>query len=376
MKQLAVLIKPASSACDMRCKYCFYHDISTHREVKSFGKMKQDVMEKIIDQTFVDLNDGDTMTFAFQGGEPTLAGLSYFENFVAYVNRHLTNRHSTCKKKNVTIKYALQTNGLTIDEQWCSFLSENEFLVGLSIDGPKPFHDENRHDHKHLGTHKRIMKTKGLFDRYQVEYNVLCVLTKQIARHPQKIFNFLLKENIKYVQFIPCLDELDCKSKSLFALEPEEFASFYHLIFKLWKQALDQGNYISIKLFDDIIYFLRTGQAVACGMLGKCQSQYVIEADGSTYPCDFYVLDNYKMGNLTEVTISEMRVSAELMTFLHDDPRDHAEFCNKCPFLQMCFGGCKRMKNCMYVNEAQTFCGYQSFLNKNFNHLQQLAMFL
>jgi len=224
MKHLSVLIKPVSSACDMRCKYCFYHDVSAHREVRSFGNMKEDVMEKIIDQIFIDLDDGDAMTFAFQGGEPTLAGLSYFEHFVAYVK---------AQKKQVKLEYSIQTNGLTIDEDWCSFFKANDFLVGLSIDGPKAFHDENRYDTQKMGTYKRVMRTKALFDRYEVEYNVLCVLTKQIAKHPQKIFNFLLKENIKYVQFIPCLDDLDAKSGSPFALDPEHFASFYDVLFKL-----------------------------------------------------------------------------------------------------------------------------------------------
>ena len=370
MKHLSVLIKPASSMCDLRCQYCFYHDVSTHREVKSFGKMTHDVMEKIIDQIFIDLNDGDRVTFAFQGGEPTLVGLAYFENFVAYVKHHLT-----CQKKKVTVSYSIQTNGMMIDEAWCSFFKANEFLVGLSIDGPKTFHDENRLDVKKLGTYKRVMKTKMLFDRYEVEYNVLCVLTQQMARHPQKIFNFLLKEQIRYVQFIPCLDDFECKSRSPFALTPEGFASFYQMLFKLWKQELERGNYISIKLFDDIVYLLRTGQAAACGMLGNCQAQYVIEADGSTYPCDFYVLDDYKMGNLTEVTISEMGKSAKLNEFLHDETNIKSDFCQKCRFIKMCFGGCKRMKNSMYVNEAQTYCGYQSFLSKNLAQLQQVAMF-
>jgi len=109
-------------------------------------------------------------------------------------------------------------------------------------------------------------------------------------------------------------------------------------------------------------------------MLGVCKSQYVIEADGSTYPCDFYVLDAHKIGNLTEETMFEMEKNARLMNFFLDNDRDEYDFCEKCPFLRMCFSGCKRMKNSMYVNEAKSYCGYQSFLSKNLAEIEHIAM--
>jgi uncharacterized protein len=259
-----------------------------------------------------------------------------------------------------------------IDEKWCAFFKEHQFLVGLSIDGDQAYHDNNRLNAKSLGTYKSVMETKALFDTYQVEYNVLCVLTNQMAKHPQRIFKFLKNENIRYVQFIPCLDELNSvKTKSSYALQPERFASFYNMLFKLWLNEFIKGNYISIKLFDDVIYLLRTGRDMACGLLGRCQSQYVIEADGSTYPCDFYVIDAYKIGNVTEQTLFEMRANTALEEFL--SPIQAESYCKKCSFFKICFGGCKRMKHQMYVNTVGTYCGYQDFLKTNVAHIQKIA---
>lgn len=366
MKRLSVLIKPASALCNIRCKYCFYADISSLREVKSHGKMKQAVMEKLIDNIFLDLNDGDEMLFAFQGGEPTIAGLSYFKSFVSYVK--LKNR------PHVKVSYSMQTNGILIDEQWCEFFKEHRFLLGISIDGGAKFHDVNRVDARERGTYERVLHTKKLFDVYGIDYNVLCVLTNQNARHPEKIFQFLMREKIKYVQFIPCLDDLEQQEKSYYALEPKRFAHFYNIMYQLWCKELQQGNYVSINFFDNIINYLQSGIVGACGLIGQCQPQYVIESDGSVYPCDFYALDENCMGFITENTLRELFQTSEMHNFLQcssaNTPND---FCEQCPFFKMCRGGCKRMKHAVYLNKQQNYCGYQTFLQNNIQSMLEIA---
>ena len=364
MKHLSVLIKPSSSLCNMRCKYCFYHNVSDLRDVKSYGFMSDGTMKKIIDQVFLDLDDDDVMTFAFQGGEPTLIGLEFFKNFIAYVKK---------QPKKVRVFYSLQTNGTTVDESWCEFFVENQFLVGLSIDVTKSNHDENRYDAKGRGTYGQVMKAKKMFDAYGVDYNVLCVLTNPLARRPQMVFDWLLKEKIDFVQFIPCLEELEKAEKSVFPLTQARFAHFYNGLFKLWYKSFASGHYISIKLFDDVISLLATGRVGACGLLGDCNPQYVVEADGSTYPCDFYVLDDYVMGNLTEETMFSMRKSEKLQAFLASNDEPLPTGCQKCPFKQMCFGGCKRMGQTVYWNESEQMCGYQAFLAENIHLIEQIA---
>lgn len=353
MKQISVLIKPASSLCNIRCKYCFYANVSALREVRSFGKMTTEVAEKMITNIFQDLADGDVLTLAFQGGEPTLAGLSYFEYIISLV---------AAQVKRVDVHYSIQTNGMVINEQWCRFLKANHFLVGLSIDGHPLYHDLNRVDPKGRGTFHRIMLTKQLFDDYDIDYNVLCVLTSPLAKEAKKVMQFIQKEQISYIQFIPCLADLDANEASEYALTPKEFAIFYHQLLIDWLTGLENGQAVSVKLFDDIINLLVAKRVTSCGMLGSCQVQYVIEADGSVYPCDFYVLDDYRMGYIQEETLAELFGKKNARRFICEKP-NLPEKCTTCPFLNMCRGGCKRMKDAMYVDQ-DGYCGYAALLTE------------
>lgn len=353
MKHISVLIKPASSLCNLRCKYCFYANVSSLREVRSFGKMKEETARKMIDNIFKELNDDDELTLAFQGGEPTLAGLNYYQNIVSLV---------LGQDKKASVHYAIQTNGTIINDNWCKFFKDHHFLVGLSIDGHPLHHDLNRLDTRKKGTFHRVLQTKELFDSYEIDYNVLCVLTEPLADEAEIVFQFLMDHNIRYVQFIPCLDDLNESNGTGHALTPQKFADFYMQILDYWFIELAKGNYISIKLFDDIFNLLVRNEMTACGILGNCQVQYVIEADGSVYPCDFYVLDEYRMGYIQDQTLREL--------FEQDIPKQFLcsrtslpEKCNTCPFRSMCRGGCKRMKDAMYVDE-NGFCGYQSLLQE------------
>lgn len=354
MKKVSILIKPASSLCQLRCKYCFYANVSSLREVKSYGKMKKDVYDKLIENVFYDLEDGDELTIAFQGGEPTLAGLSFFEDFIQTVK---------AQPKKVQVHYSLQTNGMVINPRWAKLLKENNFLVGLSIDGNATYHDLYRLDAKGHGTYHRVMATKKLFDEYQIEYNILCVLTNPLAKEARKVFQFLKQNNIQYVQFIPCLNDLEATERNEYALTPKRFASFYTQLLKLWLEELANGHYMSIKLFDDVYNLLINHQVNACGLTGKCQVQYVIEADGSVYPCDFYVLDDYRLGYIQEQTLRELFEQPIAMKFVCSR-QALPEYCQTCPFLKVCGGGCKRMDNAMYVNTENTFCGYRKFLEE------------
>lgn len=365
MKHISVLIKPASSTCNIRCKYCFYANVSSLREVRSFGKMKSEITEKMIENIYIDLEDGDELTLAFQGGEPTMAGLSYFRMITQLIEE---------QKKNVHVNYTIQTNGTIINEKWCLFLKKYNFLVGLSIDGHPVYHDLNRLDPKGRGTFHRVIKTKELFDAYQIQYNVLCVLTNPLAKEAKQVFRFLKEQQIRYIQFIPCLEDLDMESQSSYSLTPRRFSSFYHQILKNWIDELREGRYMSIKLFDDLINLLVHRQLTACGILGNCQVQYVIESDGSVYPCDFYVLDQYRMGYIQNQSLRELFEQDISKKFIYDPP-EFSSKCNDCPFLQICRGGCKRMKDAVYVDKKD-FCGYQQLLKEFIPKIEEVLRLL
>ena len=260
MKNLSVMIKPASSLCNMRCKYCFYADISSIREQPSYGVMTSETRKKVLSNIFSQLDSGDSITFAFQGGEPTMAGIGWFRQFIQEA-RQLAG-------DGIQISYAFQTNGLLLDDDWLNLFKEHHFLVGLSLDGPKDFHDRNRPDAHGNGTFAHLLDIKKKMDRLHVSYNILTVLTNAAARHPQKLWNFLNEQQIAWVQFVPCLAPLDGE-QNVYALTPERYASFYTALFDLWYPTLAQGRPMSIKLFDDLLALLAFGQETACGITGS-----------------------------------------------------------------------------------------------------------
>lgn len=352
IKNMTVMIKPASSLCNLRCKYCFYADVSSLREVESCGIMTREVMQATIDSTLGGLVGGDSINFAFQGGEPTVAGLDYFKSFIEYVKS---------KNTKARVSYALQTNGIVLDDNWCAFLKEHNFLVGLSMDGAAQYHDANRVNPAAEGTYKIVKTAKSLLEKHGVEYNILTVLTAEIARHPQKIWQWIKQENIAYIQFIPCLDELDKPPSSPYALTPQRFAQFYITLFKLWLAELKSGKYISVKLFDDVINLIGRGEVNACGLIGKCQTQLVVEADGSVYPCDFYALDEYCLGNMCTQSADEMVKSKQAERFLNREQSDKTN-CDGCQYHSICNAGCPRQRASVCFSKQGDPCGYKEFL--------------
>lgn len=363
MKNLNVMLKPASSLCNLRCKYCFYADVSDMREVKSFGMMREDTLQGILDNLQKDLDAGDHLHLAFQGGEPMLAGLSFYQKLVASIKGW---------KKAIHISYALQTNGILLDDAWCQFLKENNFLVGISLDILSECHDEVRIDPEGKGTFKMVSEAISCLEKHQVNYNVLCTLTGAVARYPKQVWKQIQKTNMEYVQFTPCLDELEGAKNSPYALTPKRFASFYIELFRLWLEDFKRGKYRSIKFFDDCVNLMMYGRPTSCGMNGACQPQLVIEADGTAYPCDFYCLDEYQLGNLAETGPLELLQSERVQAFLH---RSHKmpELCKNCRYQRFCGGNCKRMQKEICCFGSDTYCGYQEFLDVCGGELQALA---
>ncbi len=361
MKTLNIMLKPASSLCDMRCKYCFYADVSDSREIHSYGMMSAATAERLLGTLAREFTVGDRVQIAFQGGEPMLAGLDFFKVFVKGAK----------EKLRATVAYALQTNGLHIDDEWCDFLKENGFLVGLSLDVLSDAHDAARVDASNDGTYKRVVHAMELLKRHGVDFNVLCTLTNNVARYPGKVYSQLSKLGIDYVQFTPCLADLD-GAHSDFALTPQRFASFYTALFELWYNDYRAGKYRSIKLFDDVVNQMILGRPTLCGMDGKCQPQLVVEADGSAYPCDFYCLDEYRLGNITEQSVDELLKSDALDAFLtraHEKPK----LCENCRYRAFCGGNCKRMQREICCVKDDDFCGYQAFLDRCTARLAALA---
>ena len=331
MENLTILIKPASSLCNMRCKYCFYSSIADIRENASYGIMSEETADNIIKKA---LRSASNVSFAFQGGEPTIAGLDFFKTFI-----HKVNEYNKSKRP---VNYSMQTNGLCIDEEFAAFLKANNFLVGLSIDGYKEIHDFLRVDSKGEGTFNRIMKTVRLFEKHKVDFNILTVINAYTAKHIEKIYTFFKKNNFRYLQFIPCLDPLDRQPLEFdYSLTPALYGKFLKTLFKLYYDDFMSDNYVSIRFFDNLVRVAAGQPSEQCGMLGFCSGQFVIEGDGTVFPCDFYCVDNWQTGNINEMGFDEIYKSDKMQEFIRTSIYDSTK-CKACDVYNLCRGGCRR----------------------------------
>lgn len=334
MKYLNFLIKPASSLCNLRCRYCFYADISRHRTEKSMGIMQPETVRLFLQQVFSQIEPGGNIHFAFQGGEPAVAGLSFFQDF--------TDQVASFHRKDVAVSYSIQTNGTLLDARWADFLKQHDFLVGISMDGYKDLHNHYRVDSEGNGTWNTVFRTFQMLKEAGVRTNVLCVVTGQCAKHPEKVYRELKKIGAEYMQFIPCLDPLDVSRGSMpYSLSPKAYGRFLCRLFDLWYEDWAQKNYHSIRLFDDYINIMLDGPSgTTCSTCGQCGNYFVVEGDGSVYPCDFFVLDQWKMGNIKEDDLAALAAGKQAAAFLQWGREKPAE-CAACRWRSLCNGGCK-----------------------------------
>ena len=365
MPALSLLIKPASGNCNMRCRYCFYADELDNREIRSYGKMSVDTMHTIVEKA---MEYGDyECTIAFQGGEPTLAGLDFYRDLVAYVTAHEN-------PKKLKIHYALQTNGYLINEEWAAFLGENHFLVGVSLDGLKEIHDRYRLDAAGKGTYQRVISAIRLLEKHQVEYNILTVVTAATARNGQKIYNYFKKNHFGYQQYIECLDPIgEEPGQHEYSLTPEKYGEFLKSMFDAWYLDMRSGTYVYNRYFENLMMIMAGQQPESCNMRGVCGKQWVFEADGSVYPCDFYALDQWRLGNIQENSFEEMDEKRDGLGFIQWSMRQQDD-CQKCRWFGLCRNGCRRNREPVTAEHTNRnyFCkSYQMFFEYAYPRLEE-----
>lgn len=252
MPPVNVLIKPASSACNMTCAYCFYRDVASHRQEGFQGMLSPRLMEEVVAGAMEFAEH--SCSFLFQGGEPTLAGLDFYRQVVELVKKH--------EKPGVKVSYAIQTNAFRLDEEWCAFFKEHDFLVGVSLDGPAELHNLNRTDPAQNGTFNDVMRSVALLKKHGVTFNILCVLTGKNARSIERIYRFFRKQGLDHIQFIPCLEPLGQeRGRERYHLSVEEYGEFLIRVFDLWFQDLLSGQYVSIRHIDNWLQILLGGPA-------------------------------------------------------------------------------------------------------------------
>lgn len=366
---MTLLIKPASGLCNMRCKYCFYADEMAHRATQSYGVMSFDTAEKTVQKAIEYSKNDGAVGFMFQGGEPTLAGIDFFRHFVECIKKY-----NVC---NLKVSLAIQTNGYAVNAEWAKFFADNGFLVGLSIDGPAEIHNRHRVDAAGHATFNKVMSAAALFKKYGVQYNTLTVVTSENAKSAQKIYNFLVKNGMTWQQFIPCLDTLsdgnDTASKP--PLTGEEYGRFLCNLFDRWYGDMKAGRYVYNRTFENYVGILVGRPPEDCGMCGYCTVQFVVEADGSVYPCDFYALDEYRLGSLVTDPIKSLLARAEEIKFV-EESKTLPDECRSCEWVFLCRGGCRRNREPFEngIPSRNRFCeGYKAFFRHSYPRMLELA---
>jgi len=329
--------------------------------------MSTEVLETVVRKTF-DYAD-ESCSFVFQGGEPTLAGLGFYKDLIMYQKKYNLNA--------IAVNNAIQTNGFALEPEWLDFFAEHNFLVGISLDGIRHTHDAYRVDVQGNGSFYRILDTiNGLKER-NVDFNILTVVNRLVARRIDKIYEFYTKNQWRYLQFIACLDPLDARPGSqAYSLTPEAYGDFLIRLFELWYCDYQKGCHPYIRMFENYIGILMGYPPESCEQRGICGIQFVIEADGSVYPCDFYVTDRYRLGNFVTDEIKTMKNSAAAITFI-EESQQNRDICSWCEYGYICRGGCRR--NRLSGNDGQTglnyFCpAYKKFFKQVLPQMRQISI--
>ena len=332
-----IMAKPVGSRCNLACDYCFYlRKMELYPE--STFRMSDEVHEAYIRQLF-EAHTVPQVTIAWQGGEPTLMGLDFFRRSLEFQKKYA--------KPGTRIENTFQTNGILLDDEWCRFFHENNFLIGLSMDGPKELHDFYRKDTGGHGTFDRVMQAARLLQKHTVEFNILCTVNAKNADHPLDVYRFFrdeLKEH--YIQFIPIVERdnetgfQEGDNVTTRSVRPDQWGRFLIEIFDEWVSR-DVGQMFVLNFDGALAGWL--GRAGTVCIFGRtCGLGMALEHNGDLYSCDHFVEPKYFLGNILQTPLAELTASAKQRKFGQDKGDTLPRFCRKCDFLFACNGECPK----------------------------------
>lgn len=357
-RRFNVMAKPTGSRCNIDCNYCFY----LHKEQllkQDHSGMSDEVLEAFI-RDYIDSQDGEQVVFSWQGGEPTLMGLAYFEKVVALQKRY--------QKPGQRIENDLQTNGILLNDKWATFLKRHHFLVGLSIDGPAELHDRYRVTRSGKPTFAMVMKGVEALKRHQVPFNALVTVNRTNAQHPLEVYRFLTRElGATYIQFNPCVEPVDFKSTAPqfwrddsipitgtrrakpgdldsivtdWSVDPDDWGSFLIAVFEEWVNN-DLGR-VQVNLFETAVAQTMGMPAQICITSEFCGKGLAIEKNGDIYSCDHYVYPEYQLGNIKQTKLAHLAFSERQKAFGYGKRETLPQACKSCPYLKLCYGECPK----------------------------------
>jgi uncharacterized protein len=350
---LHVIAKPIGPICNLNCAYCFYLQKESLYDKNESWRMSDETLEVFIRQYIETQPEAvDEIDFAFQGGEPTLLGIDFFRRVVQLQKKYAP--------AGMQIHNSLQTNGVLLDDRWCEFLKQNDFLVGLSIDGPINLHDKYRRDKQGRGTFDRVTGAMRRLFRHHVQFNALCCVHRHNADHPLRVYHFLRDSGIEFIQFIPIVERLgnvQSPGASLNSaagtagptpqelvsrptVRPAQFGQFLIDVFDQWV-VHDVGR-VFVRDFDQALAAWAGVGADLCIYSKHCGRATAIEHNGDLYSCDHFVDPQHRLGNIHQSTIRQLANSSQQEQFALDKEKNLPEVCRRCPYLFVCNGACPK----------------------------------
>jgi uncharacterized protein len=327
-----VMAKPTGARCNLDCAYCFFLKKERLYPESTF-RMTDTVMEEYIRQT-IEGHRVPEVTIAWQGGEPTLMGLDFFRRGVAVQEKYA--------KPGVRIENTFQTNGILLDDEWCRFFRDNNFLVGLSMDGPGELHDVYRKDRRGRGTFDRVLNAARLLRKHRVEFNILCAVNRTNADHPLEVYRFFRDElDAPYIQFIPIVErEEEGDTVTDRSVRPDQWGRFLIAVFDEWVRR-DVGRMFVLN-FDGALAGWLGMAGTVCVFGPTCGLGVALEHNGDLYSCDHFVEPDHLLGNILTTPLTEL-VASEAQRRFGAAKRDTLpRYCRECEFLAVCNGECPK----------------------------------
>ncbi len=339
--RIHVLGKPTGAICNLACSYCFFLDKELLYPGSPF-RMSDEMLETYIRQ-LIAAHRTPEVTVAWQGGEPTLMGVDFYRQAIAYQEKY--------RRPGMTFENTMQTNGTLLDDEWCEFFVENNFLIGLSIDGPRQLHDAYRVNKGGKGTFDEVMRGLRLLQKHGVEYNILTTVNRINADYPLELYRFMRDEvGTEWIQFIPVVERVNAQGLTMYqegnqvserSVRPEQFGRFLTTIFDEWVRH-DVGR-VYVQTFEAAARnWMGLASSGMCVFDKTCGTGLAIEHNGDLYSCDHYVEPNYKLGNINEMDIIELVATDRQHKFGQDKFDTLPQQCLNCKVRFACHGECPK----------------------------------
>lgn len=367
---LYVMLKPVGSTCNLDCKYCYYLEKEMLYTSSSKHFMNDELLERFV-KDYLRSQAKAEVLFTWHGGEALLRPIKFYQKAIDLQKKYGYNR---------PIDNCIQTNGVLLTDEWCEFFKKNNFLVGISIDGPKEYHDKYRRSKQGHSTFEEVMHGIELLKKHEVEYNAMAVINNENVKHPLEVYNFFKEIGCNFIQFSPIVERVSNLTTgnkhttptyagnnilAPYTVNANEFGDFYIAIFNEWIKK-DVGN-IFIQMFDTTLANWVGEQPGVCTLAKYCGHAGVMEFNGDVYSCDHFVYPEFKIGNINTSNLTSMMYSEKQQQFGKNKFKSLPLQCKECRYLFACYGECpkNRFLNDKYGNPGLNYLcnGYYKFFD-------------